>query len=107
MEKLRCATLYSKASPVSEGDEFYELTLVKDFETESVRYIVKTFHGLAGSLPPQPEEPKPECQKTFPTLEESTKFFEKLMGLLDERGFVLYNPCVHGDRDFRPRPFKT
>jgi hypothetical protein len=101
MQKLNRIVLYRTITEVKEGDEFYQLSLSKDMRPGAISNVVDRFHGLAGHLPTLPDKAEPEDLKTFPTTEEAVEFFDKSVQMLEERGFVKYDPLIHGqDRAF-------
>lgn len=88
--------LYRTESTVTEGDEFYQLSLREHPGAGASSFEMLVFHGTAGNPPAAPQE-----THTFPSEHLAREAFANMERKLQDEGFRLYNPIVHGpERDF-------
>jgi hypothetical protein len=90
MKGLRREVFYRTNTLVQKGDAFYEIVLAEDADFEGGPFLVKTFHGLAGSPPT-----KPENSQSFQTLALARDTFDDIARGVEGKGFRLYNSAVH------------
>lgn len=96
MKTLRREVFYGVNRGLRTGDKFHQIELKQDAHEKGKPFQVEVFTGVAGT-PPN----KPTAMQSFETRNEADVYFENQVAAAEKRGFLLYDPTIHGpDKPF-------
>ena len=95
MKKSCDRVFYRTNAAVQEGDEFYQIVLKQFPNLKEQSFRVEVFHGLAGTLPKEPER-----VYLFDAEGAADAQIDHIVAEIEGQSFRLYSPALHGIRKF-------